>query len=89
MSIQIKDNLNNDAEYVEGTLLKRKGDNEYGILIKTNVLEEKYNVLLLSTSLGYPETAFTKEVSLNPVKEFYTPVTDKYNYDLTLTIGKE
>ena len=54
MSIQIKDNLNNHAEYVEGTLLKRKGDNEYGILIKTNVLEEKYNVLLLSTSLGYP-----------------------------------
>lgn len=86
MSIKINDNRKSNFALKEGVLLKSIDGKDYGILLETNRLKEKYNVLLLNTSSHYPETVFAHEVSLSIIEEGFKPIVNAGDYDLTLTI---
>lgn len=89
MSIDIKYNKKNKVVLSDGILVKSIDDDDYGILIITDRLEEKYNVLLLSREIGYPETVYSKGVSLDIIENGFVKVANVDEYDISLTIGKD
>lgn len=86
MSIKINDNRKSNFALREGVLLKSIDGGDYGILIETDKLEEKYNVLLLNTSSHYPETVYAKGILLSDIKEEFIPISNAGDYDIELTI---
>lgn len=86
MSIKINDNRKPNFVLREGALLQSTDGGDYGILIETDRLEEKYNVLLLNTSSHYPETVYAKGAPLSIIEEGFKPVANAGDYDIELTI---
>ena len=87
MSIKINDNRKPNFVLREGALLQSTNGGDYGILILSDEVEEKYNVLLLNTNTGYPETVYSEGISLDRIEDVFVGIENKGNYDLTLTIG--
>ena len=89
MSIYIKDNRKPNALLQEGALLRSVDGEDYGILFSTDIINEEYNVLLLSKDVNYPETVYAKGTSLSVIQEGFVSVANAGEYDITVTIGKE
>lgn len=78
----------NDLEYESGCIVKHKTNGWYGILYRTNVANNTYNVLKFDEEgKGRAYLYYTSgNVSLSDIQMYFNVVTDEKGYDLTLTL---
>ena len=89
MSIKIKDNRNPNFVLQEGVLLVHPDTGVYGIVVHIDLINNKYNVVVLDDKEPTLDVFYSRGVFLEDIRDDFEIVENIGNYDLTLTIGKD
>lgn len=89
MSIHIKDNRNSNFILQEGVLLVHPDTGVYGVVVRTDLINDKYNVVVLDDKETTLDVFYNGEgVDLEEIRDDFEIEERAGNYDITLTMRK-
>lgn len=88
MSIHIKDNRKPNLILQEGVLLQHPDTGVYGVIVRIDIINNKYNVVVLDDKETTLDVFYNEGVDLEEIKDDFEIEEKNGNYDITLSIGK-
>lgn len=88
MSIHIKDNRKPNFILQEGVLLQHPDTGVYGVVVRIDIINNKYNVVVLDDKETTLDVFYNEGVDLEEIRDDFEIEEKAGNYDITLSIGK-
>lgn len=89
MGIYIKDNRNSNFILQEGVLLVHPDTGVYGVVVRTDLINDKYNVVVLDDKETTLDVFYNGEgVDLEEIRDDFEIEEEDGNYDIILKIGR-
>lgn len=89
MGVYIKDNRNSNIVLQEGVLLVHPDTGVYGVVVRTDLINDKYNVVVLDDKETTLDVFYNgKGVDLEEIRDDFDIEEEDGNYDIILKIGR-
>ena len=89
MGVYIKDNRNSNIVLQEGVLLVHPDTGVYGVVVRTDLINDKYNVVVLDDKETTLDVFYNgKGVDLEEIRDDFDIEEEDGNHDIILKIGR-